>query len=47
MNKKETIKWILEQFKSMGATWLQLKIEYVKMITDMNHLRHNMWLLDL
>ena len=47
MNKKETIKWILDQFKAMEASWLQIKMEQVKMTLDFNHLRHNMWLLDL
>lgn len=45
MTKKQTIKWILEQFEAMGATWLQLKIEWFKMVTDDNHLYHNLWLL--
>ena len=47
MNKKETINLILEYFKAMDATWFQIKIEQFKMITDINHLYHNMWLLDL
>ena len=45
MKRKEMIKWILEQFKAMGATWFQLKYEYLKMRLDSNHLNYNMWLL--
>ena len=47
MTKKETISWILEQFNAMGATWLQIKIEQLKMSIDANHLQHNMWLLNI
>lgn len=47
MSKKETIRFILKQFKLMGATSLQIKEEFVKMMTDEDYLIKNMKLLDL
>ncbi len=46
MNKKETIKWILEQFKAMGATKEQLQKEKAAMEADLNKIFCNLKLLD-